>query len=228
LIDDRTDITRAVCVALVLIVLVSLGVAGCGADPELEGARSPAPATVSVQEDSTTIASQAAVAEELPSAVADATSQVDEAEQVKVGELGERRNPIPVGQQAQVGDWEVNVVGAALDATQAVLDENMFNNPPEDGHRYVLVALDAIYGGEGSSTFWVDMMYAFVGSKGERFDVGKAVAPDPITETGEALPGVCISGNVIFDVASDQVSGGTLLVEEAFAIDKAGIFFAIE
>jgi len=145
-----------------------------------------------------------------------------------IGEPGERRNPIAVGQEARVGDWKVRVVGVRPNATQIVLGENMFNDPPEEGNQYVLVSLEATYVGRDSSTFWVDMLYKFVGSKGTTFDAGTAVAPDAVTDAGETHSGASIAGNVVFEVATDEIHGGTILIQEAFSFDQTRMFFAIE
>jgi hypothetical protein len=146
----------------------------------------------------------------------------------QTGGVGTRLDPIPLGREAQVGDWKVKVVGAALDATQAVLDENMFNDPPDSGSQYVLISVEASYVGQATSTFWIDMLYSFVGSEGKTFSLAAAVAPDPITNAGEASAGGAISGNLVFMVASDQIPGGTLMLEEAFAWDKGRVFFAVD
>lgn len=152
----------------------------------------------------------------------------DDTDTTGAGELGSRRNPIPLGQEAQVGDWTVKVLGATLDATQAILDENQFNDPPEAGYQYVLVNLEATYDGTESATFWVEMSYTFVGSGGNTYESGMAVAPDPITDEGEVFPGASVSGNLVFAVASDQVSGGTLSLEQAFSFEETRVFFALE
>lgn len=146
----------------------------------------------------------------------------------QAGESGSWGNPVPLGREARVGDWEVMVMGATLDATQAVLDENMFNDPPAEGSQYVLVSLAAVYVGEESSTFWIDMLYGFVGGGGDTFDSGTAVASDSLFDDGEVFAGGAITGNLVFMVASDQVPGGTLMVEEAFAWDEGPVFFAVD
>ncbi|MBN1630220.1 MAG: hypothetical protein JW990_10680 [Thermoleophilia bacterium] len=145
-----------------------------------------------------------------------------------VGAEGTRRDPIPLGQDTQVGDWKVRVVDAELDATQRVLDENMFNDPPDSESQYVLVTLEAMYVGQESSTFWIDMMYSFVGDEGDAFGVASTVAPDSITNDGEVTKGEIISGNLVFLVATKQASGGTLMLEETFSWDGKRVFFAVE
>ncbi len=146
----------------------------------------------------------------------------------KIGEPGERRNPIPLTQEAHVGDWKVKVVEAILDATEIVLKENMFNAPPAEGNRYVLISVEATYVGRDSSTFWLDTLCSFVGGKGGSCKMGVVVPPDSIMKQGETLPGASIAGNLVFEVPTAQVTGGTLLLEEAFSLNKARVFFAVE
>lgn len=144
------------------------------------------------------------------------------------GELGTRENPIPLGEEAQVGSWKVKVVGATLDATEEVLGYNEFNEEPEPGKQYVLIEAEATRTGEEAAAFWVDMSYVFVGSGGNTFDAGYADVPDSLSDSGEAYPGASISGSLVFQVASDQVAGGTLRMEESFSFEDTETFFAID
>jgi hypothetical protein len=143
-------------------------------------------------------------------------------------ESGTRENPTPMGQEAQVGNWRVKVIGATPKATQAVLDANMFNDKPQSGYQYVLVKITATYTGDESATFWVDMSSKFVGKGGNTFDSGMVVAPNSISDAGEVFSGASVSGNLVFAVASDQVSGGSLSLEQSFSFDETRVFFAIQ
>ena len=215
---------RTIIVVILLMCLVFVGAGGCtGTSPAKESTTGDirTESTERVAETTTSTVKEALA--EGPGAVTETTS----IEETKIGALGERRNPIPVDQEARVGDWEVRVVDARPNANQIILDENMFNNPPKEGNQYVLVSLEATYAGDGSSTFWIDMLYSFVGGKGGSFDVAVAVAPDAITSADEALSGGSIAGNLVFEAPSDQVPGGTLLLEEAFSHDQARVFFAV-
>ena len=60
--------------------------------------------------------------------------------------LGQRENPIPLGQEAQVGDWKITVTGATLDASGRATDATY--EPLEAGSQVVLVDLTATYIGE--------------------------------------------------------------------------------
>lgn len=51
-----------------------------------------------------------------------------------------RENPVPMGQPFLVPEgWEITILQFIPDATQIVLDENMFNDPPAPGRRYSIV-----------------------------------------------------------------------------------------
>ncbi len=141
-----------------------------------------------------------------------------------------RENPIPIGQEAQVGDWKVKVVTATLDATSSIVDKDEFSDPPKDGSQYVLVTIDATYTGTESSTFWMDMTLKFVGGKGNTFGSpeGFAVPPNPLWYVEEAFSGASITGDALFEVPSDQVSGGVLMVEPSLSLEESRVFFAVE
>jgi len=142
--------------------------------------------------------------------------------------VGTRQNPLAVGTTARVGDWEVKVTEVNLSADAAIAAENQFNDPPADGSVYILVGLEASYAGEESGTFWVDMMYSYYGSGGNTFDSAMAVEPNSISDAGETFPGASVTGNLVFEVPIDQVSGGALILEESFSFDETRVFFAVE
>lgn len=220
----------ATVIALSLVILVIVSTAGCAAS-QSGGEPAPGPTTTSKDNLTTSSGGSDPIAPDEGS-IATASDETTTTAgrtttSITIGEPGERRNPIPMGQQARVGDWMVKVVRVELDATQAVLDENMFNDSPGPGDQYVLVGIEAAYLGGGSSTFWVDMIYEFVGSEGGSFEPGTAIAPDSILDQGEAFTGGAVSGNLVFLVASDQVDGGTLMLEHVFALEETRMFFAV-
>ncbi|MBE0418320.1 MAG: hypothetical protein IBX63_11200, partial [Coriobacteriia bacterium] len=92
---------------------------------------------------------------------------------------------------------------------------------------YVLVSVDAKYVGDDSGTFWTDMISKFIGSGGNTFDKASVVLDKPIDDTGETFPGASVSGNLAFEVASDQLEGGAIIMEE-LSFDDTRVFFAIE
>ena len=147
-------------------------------------------------------------------------------------EPGTRTNPVPVGTTVQMGDWDLAVVDVTRDATAQVLEENQFNEEPADDHQFVMFEVEATYAGDDSGDPWLDFSWAVVGSEGNTFsDSGGdycGTIPDPLDSTGETFPGGNVAGNVCASVASDQVEGGTIRVEEMLSLDDTRVFFAIE
>lgn len=146
--------------------------------------------------------------------------------------LGTRDNPLPVGTRIEMGDWTLAVTEVTLDATEQVMAENEFNDPPVEGRQFVLFEVDAAYGGEESGTAWLDFSWAIVGSAGNTFGTAMddycGVIPNSLDDTGETYPGGTVSGNVCVSVDSEQVDGATIRIEESFSFDDTRAFYALD
>lgn len=146
--------------------------------------------------------------------------------------LGTRDNPLPLGTRIQMGDWTLTVTEVTLDATEQVLAENQFNDPPVDGRQFVVFSVDATYEGDDSGTAWLDFDWAIVGSAGNTFATGRddycGVIPGSLNDTGETFPGGSVSGDVCFSVDSDQVDGATIRIEDWLSFDDTRAFFALD
>ncbi len=139
---------------------------------------------------------------------------------------GTREDPIPLGQEVQMGNWKVKVAGATLDATQAVLAGSSANDKPAAGFQYVLVELRATNAGSGPDNYYSNALWTFVGSGGATFGSSSEIAPNDLYDAPDAPPGGTASGNVLFVVDSDQVSGGVVMIENM--LDSAVVYFAIQ
>jgi len=52
---------------------------------------------------------------------------------------GTRDDPIPMGTPVNLRDaWTITVLSIMPDATQAILKENMFNDPPKAGNQFFM------------------------------------------------------------------------------------------
>ena len=146
-------------------------------------------------------------------------------------ELGTRDNPLEIGTRIEMGDWTLAVTDVMLEAADAVMAENQFNDPPVDGRQFLMFSVDATYQGDDSGTAWLDFSWAIVGSAGNTFGTGMddycGVIPDPLDDTGETFPGGSVSGNVCVSAESDQVEGGTIRIEESFSFDDTRAFYAL-
>lgn len=146
--------------------------------------------------------------------------------------LGTRENPLDLGTTIEMGDWTLAVLDVTLDATDAVLEENEFNDPPADGRQFVLFTVKATYAGEDSGTAWTDFSWAIIGSEGNTFGGTSmndycGVIPNPLDETGETFPGGNVKGNVCISAASDQLDGATIRIEETLSFEDARAFYAL-
>ncbi|MBN1632418.1 MAG: hypothetical protein JW990_21885 [Thermoleophilia bacterium] len=202
----------AIAVAVLLTVLVVFAAGACGGDGSGSTSELSAASTNGVIAVGSTTTTTGA--------------SIDDGSEATAG--GTRREPIPMGREAGVGDWRVRVVDVSADATQAILDENMFNDPPGPDDRYVLITLEATYVGEDTGTFWIDILSTFVGDEGDTFSLASVVPPAPMTDTSEVAGGEAVSGNLVFAVASKQIAEGTLMLQDLLSREGGRVFFAID
>ena len=156
----------------------------------------------------------------------------EEPEAEESAALGTRDNPLAVGTTIEMGDWTLSVTEVSLDATDAVMGENEFNDPPVDGRQFVMFNVDATYVGAESGTAWLDFGWGIVGSAGNTFGGGSmddycGVIPAPLDDTGETFPDGTVSGNVCISADTDQLDGATIRIEESFSFDDTRAFFAL-
>lgn len=133
-------------------------------------------------------------------------------------EVGTRENPAPLGSVVSGSEWDVTITSFELDATEAVLAANQFNEPPADGMVYAVVGVSATYTGADSSTslmVGVDYVTA-TGEVVTRAD-SMAVAPDPMFGMAELFQGGTDTGNVVLQVPAD--GGGVLRVSPGMFVD---------
>ncbi|HEX7099466.1 MAG TPA: hypothetical protein VF377_09490 [Acidimicrobiia bacterium] len=145
--------------------------------------------------------------------------------------LGTRESPVPVGEIVELGDWRLRVAGVTPDATDQVLEENQFNEPPAEGRQFFMVHLEATYIGQESSNFWVDVSMKVVGPSNvayESFEDSCGVIPDPIDDSGETFPGGSISGNACWSVSAEDAHGLVLIVEPGFSFDDTRAFLSLD
>jgi hypothetical protein len=139
-------------------------------------------------------------------------------------------NPVPKGQAAQVGDYSVKVTEVILNATQLIVAH--WPDAPQAGSQYVLVTLSATNTGSTTTDGFFLLNIAsykafFYGSKGDRFQLGgdgrmllaMAGYPDYYVDMP---PGVAVSRSVLFEVPSNQVSGGRLELQNAKWVSDGG------
>ncbi len=133
------------------------------------------------------------------------------------GREGSRGNEIDLGSAARVGEWDVTVVGFDEDATELVLAENQFNDPPADGSVFVLIDLRATYRGADSSSFWADLSWLILRPTNVAFisfDVSCGTFPNDFAFADEVFQGGTSEGSVCFEVPASEVGELSLIIDD--------------
>jgi Ca2+-binding RTX toxin-like protein len=139
-----------------------------------------------------------------------------------------RENPVPRGVTVTLGDgWQVRVDAVNPNATDAVLAENMFNDPPAPGKQFFIATLTATYSGAGSSRLDGSFRFRAVGASAvsyTTFNDSCGVIPNDMPDT-EVFTGGTISGNICWQVTSGDAS--TLVMYDDPLLDAQRIYFAL-
>ena len=136
--------------------------------------------------------------------------------------LGSRSKPVPLGQVVKIlkGDvpyWAIVVSSTNPDATEEILAENMFNEPPSPGNQFYMVQLEAKYLGPDSATFTSNYTLKTLGQSGivyETYEHSCGVTPDEFPVYTELFSGGAIKGWECWQVPSADVESLQLLVDE--------------
>jgi hypothetical protein len=128
------------------------------------------------------------------------------------------------------GDWVASVINVVPDATQLVLAENQFNDPPAPGEQFFLVTIAATYEGEGSSTLPAGNIFQVVGESSvayTSFNPGCGVIPGQYSFT-EVFGGGSIEFNTCFAVKSGDVPSLVMFADDFFTFnDDNRVWFSL-
>ena len=128
----------------------------------------------------------------------------------------------------------MQIVALDTDAWPEVQEENQFNDPPEEGDRYVMWTIE-VENVRGSVDEYEDISYYDFEVVGEKnavtyspFSDGCGVIPDPLGDLlgAKLYKGGETSGNVCFSVPTDE-TGLTFLYDDSHD-DAAGESFSVE
>jgi len=141
---------------------------------------------------------------------------------------GTRENPYPLGSTVSSADWTVVVNSVTLNATEAVMAANPFNEAPDEGSEYIVINYTVTYTGDdadGQMAAFVGLEYVTAsGTTVNELDKF-VVSPDPKIDTLSTLyNGGSVSGNTAMQVPSP--ADGVLAVRPGMFADKA--FVAIQ
>jgi len=141
---------------------------------------------------------------------------------------GTRADPVRIGDEVQLNDgWTVTVLAVTSDATDAVLRENQFNEPPATGRQFFIVRVAATYTGEGSDEFGGRYRFEAVGVSAvsySAFDDSCGRFPDELPNP-DVFTGGTIEGNICWSVRTEDA--GTLVMYDDSAPDDERDFLSL-
>jgi hypothetical protein len=149
---------------------------------------------------------------------------------VRSGGSGTRDNPLPVGEIGTVRDYAVRVIEVIPNATDLVMAENQFNEPPAEGNQFFMATVEVAYSGNETGNPAFDLNFQAVGTSNvayTTFDNTCGVVPNDQFTANELFPGGAIQFNVCWAVATEDVDSLVMFVEPAFSFDETPNFFAV-
>ncbi|MFD2758076.1 hypothetical protein [Gulosibacter faecalis] len=158
---------------------------------------------------------------------ADEEAVAEEAGADDAAEAGTRENPVPLGSTLEGKDWIITINSVTLDATEAVLAENQFNEAPADGNVYILVNYTVTYTGddlEGSMPIMTTVEFVTAAGNTVESYESFTVAPDAIDTTSTLYEGASATGNEVFEVPAP--ADGVIAVKPGMTADT--VFVAIQ
>lgn len=170
------------------------------------------------------------VVEPSDDAVADDRAIDDGAtEEDAAAEAGTRENPYPIGSVIESDDWRVVVNSVTLDATDAVVSANDFNDPPAEGSQYMLVNYSTTYLGDdpnGQIPASVSVEYVTAENTTVNSFDNSVVAPEDIDTISTLYTDGTATGNIVFEVPTGTAGQGVLAVSPGMLGDK--VFVAVQ
>jgi hypothetical protein len=139
--------------------------------------------------------------------------------------IGTLEDPIPAGQSYVLGLYEIEVVGATLDATDELADFSPSNPAPPTGSQHALIDVVIRYNesqGVGNPAA-VPFFLSDGSGQWHDYEAQCGSHPDPVVLSGLIESGDEASGTVCFTVPSDAVDD-LLLGTEGFA---GPVYFAL-
>lgn len=126
--------------------------------------------------------------------------------------------------------WQVEVLSPARDLTQAVLDENQFNDPPAAGQQFVAASVRVTYVSGPAPASLFELTFKAIGPSGvvlTTFDPSCGVVPDALDTFAELFEGGAVEGNICWPATPADAGDLTMMVEvflddEVVHIDMGG------
>lgn len=136
--------------------------------------------------------------------------------------LGTRDNPYPIGTTVEQGDWAVTINSVDLNATDALMASDLYNESPSDGSVYIMTNFTVQYNGDNpdGEVPWVTIEYVTVDGNTINYLDKFIMPPDEFDMMGTLYEGASTTGNQAFEVPADAAADGVLAVTPSVTSDK--------
>lgn len=141
-----------------------------------------------------------------------------------------RTEPIPVGTSSLVGTYTVQVVAVEPDATDQILTDQPYNDPPEEGNQFFRVTVSVTNQGDETSSVWWDLNFNTVGDQAigyTEYTNSCGYVPNGIYDAPELAPGESAEFDVCWQVATDEAPSLVMYVDTGYD-GEARTWFAIQ
>jgi hypothetical protein len=148
-----------------------------------------------------------------------------------VGRNSSRENPVPIGQTARVGDFEVTVVSAVPNANDVIGGQSVYLEPLMPGHQYYLVTLSTTYVGVATGNPSFELDYQTVGASNSSYSVFTNscgfLTNDSFNVT-EQFPGGTAEFTVCWQVESTDVDSLVMYIDSFINFNSPPVWFSIQ
>lgn len=144
--------------------------------------------------------------------------------------VGTRDEPTPVGAATSIGTYEIAFFTTNFDADAVVAAEDVANQPPAPGRRFVLVPLQLTYLGTTLGEPWLDLDVRYVTRTGAMYGELASdqcgTVPGSLEYVDQMPPETTAWGTICVSVPVDEVEGGVWVAREGDYWGWYGFFAA--
>jgi hypothetical protein len=133
--------------------------------------------------------------------------------------------PLAAGSTIAVGDWTIGVSDVNLDATDAIMAENEFNEAPEAGFQQAMYTVEGTYDGTETGTLWLDVTVG-IWADGTFYSGCANVVPGVLLDTPDVSGGGEASGATCAEIP-EGTTDALIYVEDLFSLDGTQYFIEI-
>ncbi len=116
--------------------------------------------------------------------------------------IGTRENPLPLGAEARISDWNVTL-STPTNATQFFVDKKYPGNPPQEGFDFFFVPITVTYQGEDAARARGIFTVKFVGDDARTYSGDCPSYMDPMNDVEEVYQGGVVEGMECVEVPKD-------------------------